>query len=461
MQLYWRKNLYFGLLTAFVGTACFNLVIPFLPYVLTSMEVSENLATWSGLAYAASSLTSAFMAPVWGSIADKYGNRFQILRSGIGIAITYALYPVAKTPLQFVLLRGLTGFMSGYTPAATSLISANTPEDQLGYALGMLQAANAAGTISGPLLGGAMVSTLGIPFTFKLSALLLIAISVVAYVTLKEEVVPGEKEIHVLSDIRACLANRKLLTVLICIFLMQAAIQITQPTLVLYVDKISQDQGKTSSMLSGIVYSFAGLGTVLGSTLMAKQDRRFSNESTLSDSQDSAVTDTPLTDTLLADTPSADTPLADTALANSSLSSSSFRKRRPTFPQLSSTQWFIIGLLGSAISVALQGAWLSIAALSLFRMAFGFFNGMVVVSGNILTAQSVSRDFRSRAFGVLNSVLPLGSVTGPLIGGALGDSVGLGSSFLASAGMFCLSAGVFILLEKRSGRPQSRKNLGS
>ncbi len=461
MQLYWRKNLYFGLLTAFVGTACFNLVIPFLPYVLTSMEVSENLATWSGLAYAASSLTSAFMAPVWGSIADKYGNRFQILRSGIGIAITYALYPVAKTPLQFVLLRGLTGFMSGYTPAATSLISANTPEDQLGYALGMLQAANAAGTISGPLLGGAMVSTLGIPFTFKLSALLLIAISVVAYVTLKEEVVPGEKEIHVLSDIRACFANRKLLTVLICIFLMQAAIQITQPTLVLYVDKISQDQGKTSSMLSGIVYSFAGLGTVLGSTLMAKQDRRFSNESTLSDSQDSAVTDTPLTDTLLADTLSADTPLADTALANSSLSSTAFRKRRPTFPQLSSTQWFIIGLLGSAISVALQGAWLSIAALSVFRMAFGFFNGMVVVSGNILTAQSVSRDFRSRAFGVLNSVLPLGSVTGPLIGGALGDSVGLGSSFLASAGMFCLSAGVFILLEKRSGHPQSRQNLGS
>jgi len=117
------------------------------------MEVSENLATWSGLAYAASSLTSAFMAPIWGSIADKYGNRFQIVRSGVGIAITYALYPVARTPLQFVLLRALTGFMSGYTPAATSLIAANTPEDQLGYALGMLQAANAAGTISGPLLG--------------------------------------------------------------------------------------------------------------------------------------------------------------------------------------------------------------------------------------------------------------------------------------------------------------------
>ena len=420
MHLYWRKNLYLSLVTAFVGTACFNLVIPFLPYVLTSMEVSENLATWSGLAYAASSLTSAFMAPIWGSIADKYGNRFQIVRSGVGIAITYALYPVAKTPLQFVLLRALTGFMSGYTPAATSLIAANTPEDQLGYALGMLQAANAAGTISGPLLGGALVGTLGIPFTFKLSAFLLIAMSVVAYIYLKEEVIPGDKKLHILSDIRTCLANRKLLTVLICIFLMQAAMQITQPTLVLYVDTISRDQGKTSSVLSGIVYSFAGLGTVLGSTLMARQDHGLSEKPTLPDSKESTTPGT------------------------------SLRRRRISIRHLSSKDWFIIGLLGSAISVALQGAWLNIATLSLFRMVFGFFNGMVTVNGNILTAQSVSRDFRSRAFGVLNAVLPLGSVTGPVIGGALGDSLGLGISFFASSGVFLLAAGAFVLLEKHS-----------
>jgi MFS family permease len=88
-------------------------------------------------------------------------------------------------------------------------------------------------------------------------------------------------------------------------------------------------------------------------------------------------------------------------------------------------------------------------------MTFGFFNGMVTVNGNIITAQSVSRDFRSRAFGVLNSVLPLGSVTGPIIGGALGDSLGLGSSFFASAGVFFLSAGAFSLLQKRSEHAKS------
>ncbi len=76
-------------------------------------------------------------------------------------------------------------------------------------------------------------------------------------------------------------------------------------------------------------------------------------------------------------------------------------------------------------------------------MVFGLFNGILTVSGNVLAAQSVSRDFRGRAFGVLNGVLPLGSVTGPIIGGAMGDSLGLGSSFYASGAMFLLSAGIF------------------
>jgi MFS family permease len=151
---------------------------------------------------------------------------------------------------------------------------------------------------------------------------------------------------------------------------------------------------------------------------MARQDHGFSEKPTLPDSKEST-------------TPG-----------------SSPGKRRISIRHLSSKEWFIIGLLGSAISVALQGAWLNIATLSLFRMVFGFFNGMVTVNGNILTAQSVSRDFRSRAFGVLNAVLPLGSVTGPVIGGALGDSLGLGISFFASSGVFLLAAGAFVLLEK-------------
>lgn len=390
---FWKKNLYVVLAMVFVGQASFTLVTPFLPYVLKSMAVTENLATWSGMAYSASFLTSAIIAPVWGSIADKYGKRLQILRSGVGIALTYAIYPAARTPTQFVLLRGLTGFLSGFIPAATSLVATNTPEEHIGYALGLLQASSAAGTISGPLLGGVLVSLLGIPFTFRLSAMVLFAFTVVSFLLLREQVVPGQDKINVLADIMTSFKNRDLTVVLICLFLVQAAVQMTQPTLVLYVDLLSE--GKNSTLISGIVYSIAGAGTVLGATLAARAGRN-------ANGQESGV------------------------------------ERR-----------FVTGLIGSALTAALHGVWLNLFAISLFRLGFGMFSGILTVAGNVLAARAVPREFRGRAFGVLNGVLPLGAVTGPVIGGAMGDSLGLGSSFYASAGVFLLSALIFSAYMKK------------
>ena len=58
-------------------------------------------------------------------------------------------------------MRALTGLLSGFLPAATSLVATNTPEDKMGYALGLFQAVNAAGTISGPLVGAVMVGIVG------------------------------------------------------------------------------------------------------------------------------------------------------------------------------------------------------------------------------------------------------------------------------------------------------------
>ncbi len=411
MYSYWKKNLYVSLVMSFVGMASFTLVTPFLPYVLKSMEVTENLATWSGLAYSASFLTSGLMAPVWGSVADKYGKRLQLFRSGIGIALTYALYPLAQTPIQFVALRGLTGLMSGFMPAATSLVATNTPEEHMGYALGMLQAASAAGSISGPLLGGAMVSLLGIPFTFRLSALVIVAITVASYFMLRENIAGGDNKINVIADVKECFANRNLVALFICLFLVQAAIQMTQPTLVLYIDEIAQTKGKDSSFISGTVYSIAGLGTVLGATLTARQNKGAPVKSPANNGANSS---------------------------NSATSSNG-----------SPNHWFTIGLLGSAVSIAFHGAWINLMAISLFRLIFGLFNGILTVSGNVLAAQSVSREFRGRAFGVLNGVLPLGSVTGPIIGGAMGDSLGLGSSFYASGAMFLVSAGAFAALGRK------------
>lgn len=385
----WRRNLYIMLVSVFVAQASFTLVVPFLPYLLKSMDVQENLALWSGMAYSASFLTSAIMAPVWGSVADKYGKRLQILRSGIGISIMYFLYPTARTPMQFVIMRGLTGLLSGFLPAATSLVATNTPDDKMSYAMGLFQAASAAGTISGPLLGGIMVQALGIPSTFRLSSAVLLVFTIVPFVLLREEVSPSTSRINIAGDIVRCFTNSQLLMVFVCLFFVQAAIQVTQPTLVLYIDRLSG--GKNSTLVSGIIYSVAGLGTVAGAALSAKKAER---------------------------------------------------------DDLEPANLFMMGLLGSALFSAVQGLWVNLIPLAIFRFFFGAANGVLTVCGNVLAATAVSREFRGRAFGVLNGILPLGSVMGPIIGGLVGDSLGLGSSFYASSAVFLISAGILTLYRR-------------
>ncbi|MGE5580877.1 MAG: MFS transporter [Bacillota bacterium] len=416
----WRRNLYVMLATVFVGQASFTLVTPFLPFLLKSMAVTENLATWSGLAYSASSFTSALMAPIWGAVADKYGKRTQILRSGVGIALTYALYPFARTPLQFVCMRALTGFLSGFLPACTSLVATNTPEDKMGYALGLFQATNAAGTISGPLIGAIMVRLVGIPNTFRLSSAILFTFTVVGFMVLKEDVGSRKGRINVLGDIIEAFRNKQLVMVFICLFLVQAGIQVTQATLVLYIDKLSQ--GRDATVVSGVVTSIVGLGTVIGATYTARRNDRAASA------------------------------------GNEALAGKGFLGFLDSMDHRS---FFMMGLMGSAVFAAAQGLWVAIVPLAVFRLLFGVFNGILTVAGNVLAATAVSREFRGRAFGVMNGVLPMGAVVGPLLGGIAGDSLGLGSAFYVSSAVFLASAGVlrvFVGLRRRahaSGLPAS------
>lgn len=384
---HWRRNLYVSLAMVFVVQSCYTLVVPFMPYYLKSMNVTEGLAVWSGLASAATFLTSSLMSPIWGSLADKYGKKMQILRSGLGFSLMYALYPYARTPLQFVIMRAISGLFSGFIPAAVSLIASNTPEEDMSYALGTFQAFSAAGTISGPLIGGLLVRVGGIPTAFRLASVGLLFFTIIPYIILREETVRSQGRLNVLRDIKVCFTNPNLVAAFACLLLVQCGIQTTQPTLSLYVDKLAGGT-QDSALLSGIVFSIAGLGTVVGASVAGKKGNA-------AGSYDHA-------------------------------------------------RLFLVGLLGSALFSALQGVWMNLIPLAAFRLLFGVFNGVLTVAGNVLIATAVSRDFRGRAFGVQSALSPLGSMAGPLLGGYVGDSLGLSSAFYASSLVFVLASGILL-----------------
>jgi MFS family permease len=91
-------------------------------------------------------------------------------RSVVCIGIGIGLMAVASTAWHVVALRGVVGGLGGVSVAALAAITATTPRRDLGPAVGTLQAAQTAGAMFGPLMGGVLGSFIGMRESFLVSA---------------------------------------------------------------------------------------------------------------------------------------------------------------------------------------------------------------------------------------------------------------------------------------------------
>ena len=74
----WQRTLYTIWLTEFIAVLGFNCVLPFIPYYIQELGVSDQreIALWAGTATSFMSLGFAIMAPIWGVLADQYGRYY-------------------------------------------------------------------------------------------------------------------------------------------------------------------------------------------------------------------------------------------------------------------------------------------------------------------------------------------------------------------------------------------------
>ena len=126
---YWKRNLavlWFGELIAISG---FSVFMPFLPYYVQELGITElsQVAFWSGLLITAQGVTMAVIAPVWGSLADRYGRKIMVARAMFGGAVVIATMGLVKNVYALVILRAIQGFLTGTVPAATSPSRTRTP----------------------------------------------------------------------------------------------------------------------------------------------------------------------------------------------------------------------------------------------------------------------------------------------------------------------------------------------
>jgi DHA1 family multidrug resistance protein-like MFS transporter len=142
----------------FVSTGSLAISIPFLPLFIQQLGVHPlaTVETWSGVIQSTSYAFSVLTAPVWGALADRHGRKPMVMRASFGGALATLLMGLSPNIVALVAARVFLGLVAGFGSAATALISATVPSASLGFALGWMATAQMAGTLIGPLIGGAI-----------------------------------------------------------------------------------------------------------------------------------------------------------------------------------------------------------------------------------------------------------------------------------------------------------------
>jgi MFS family permease len=373
----WRRNLIVLWVGTVFGGLSFSIVSPFLPTLLKQVGVTSNLEIWSGWAFAATYYTSTFLAPVWGALADKYGRKPQLMRAGFGIGATYLLMAFAASPMQVVLLRLLLGIFNGFIPTAVAMVAVNTPEEHLGTALGTIQTGGAFGSVLGPLVGGFLSHYVGIQSTLLISGFGLFGATLVCVLGTKETT-QGDRsiKISVISDIKTAGRNPLLMQMYLLIMVFTLSQMVIQPVLPLFIEQLASGNVE---VVTGVIFSIAGIATVLAAPYWGKQG------------QNSGFT---------------------RAL-----------KR---------------GFVGATVISFLMALSRNIWTLGASRFAFGLFIAAVMPASNALIAKAVPSGFRSRALSLSNSAQQVGSAIGPIVGGYVGQAFGLPTVFLVTGGLLTL-----------------------
>ena len=225
---YWRRNLQILPLATLMNSMGFAIAWPFLPLMVGSLGVRDNLETWIGYMMLVFYIISFLCGPIWGSIADYFGRKIMVLRAMLGMGFFMSLIPFATTPLWFACLFSLVGFFNGGTMSSQALIVANTPPHRIGSALSRLQAANLMGQTTGPAVGTMLVAMVYKPhwlFWISGSVLLIAGMLVMALVRETKQLTPGRWRPQWIGSLRTLLAVPRigLLYLLGFVFAMLAA----------------------------------------------------------------------------------------------------------------------------------------------------------------------------------------------------------------------------------------------
>ena len=407
----WKRNLAFVWLGVFVGLLGANFVFPFIPFYIEELGVTNKsrISFYTGITASVTGLSLTLTAPLWGSIADRYGRKPMLLRALIGAGLITGCMALVSDVWQLIALRFVLGAFAGTMGAAAALIAATTPRARVGYALGMLQTAVFSASMLGPVIGGISASILGIRASMVFCSGLFLTAAVLGFLFIREPkgLIGGGDESAgshgkpkgggLVGNLRVVLAERQILIILGFLFCLWLSTTYVRPVMPLSIDQFSESHAGAEDTVhlevgpwtidarkeaaTGLVFGVVGLTSTIAALGVAPLGQRLGYRNCV----------------------------------------------------------VVAALLTGAlyIPVALAS---SFSSYFLFFGALGLFQGAMVPGTNALIAASTPEGKQGSAFGLAASMQSMALLLGPLSGGAVAGLVNIEAVYV-SIGILLVGAG--------------------
>ncbi len=375
----WKLNLVVLWLGLFLVMSGMTMIIPFLPYYIQELGIHEpeQVARWAGIIFAANFVTSFLFQPLWGKLADRYGRKIMLLRSGFGMAIVMILMGFSSNVWHLLALRLVNGVISGFNPAATALVAATTPKERAGFAMGVVQSGTVGGTILGPLIGGLMAGWVGYRPIFYITGTLILLATLLALFVVKEQFnaqeASNQEQVSIITGFKQLIQVKPLLALFSVTFVIQFAITSSMPLLPLFIQEMHPDISMIA-FYAGLVGSVTGVSNMLASPILGRLGDRYGSSKIL-----------------------------------------------------------MFALIGSTIALIPQAFVHNVWQLIISRFFMGLFIGGLLPSVNALIRQYTPNGMVSRAFGFNTSFLSMGNMTGATLGGLFSGLIGIRGIFIVGA----------------------------
>ncbi|MBI9108355.1 MAG: MFS transporter [Spirochaetales bacterium] len=276
----WKKNLYTVWFTQLFSLIGFGFGMPFLPFFIQDLGISDpaELKLWTGILTAAPAVALAVMAPVWGTLADKFGKKPMLLRAMIGGTIVMVGMGLSTSVYWVLFFRILQGLITGTVTSSAALVASGTPDNKLSYALGFVSSSTFIGYSLGPAAGGMIAEHFGYRMSFIIGAgIVLIGLFLVIFL-IEEPVSETQEEGKQLDGSGSTAKGGSIITssiimLFLLFFFMRLSRTLPTPFLPLYIQEL-RGTIDGSARITGILSGGIGLmSAISGLTLSRLGDR--------------------------------------------------------------------------------------------------------------------------------------------------------------------------------------------